>query len=333
MDKVNKKTEQFKLRLNESLAHFDAIKEAATLYVETYKKFIILDPDRPAPEFGESEGPIPKLDAATNRIIETYEGADQAQDPADRQARLLHLPLRRALPGPGHRHRPGRRLDDRPGRGAGGHAGRRLPHPSGDRRHGPQADHRGRRADGHGPERRRAPRRTLGYQWIQENAKRLKARVESSETPRTRSTRITTTSSSPSSKVRHDADIKAAEDRYPKALAEAAKKYETDLSAAETKYKKRPGRGQGQRREAELQELDARYFAEVEARQNAYEAAWQKLIDDWRTAINFTRFELDATTAESDRMFLPWNSPSLGPLEASRRIAAGPPLRRGHGCR
>src|SRR5260221_7220873 len=47
MDKVNKKTEQFKARLNDSLAHFDAIKEAATLYVDTYKKYIVLDPDRP----------------------------------------------------------------------------------------------------------------------------------------------------------------------------------------------------------------------------------------------------------------------------------------------
>jgi len=75
IDKVNKKHEQIKLRLNESLEHFDAIKEAASIFVATYKNYIVLDPDRPPPEIGESEGPIPKLDAATNRIVETYEGA------------------------------------------------------------------------------------------------------------------------------------------------------------------------------------------------------------------------------------------------------------------
>ena len=75
LDKVNKKHEQIKARLNESLAHFDEIKEAATLYVNTYKNYIVVDPDHAPPEIGEAEGPITKLDEATSRIVENYEAA------------------------------------------------------------------------------------------------------------------------------------------------------------------------------------------------------------------------------------------------------------------
>ncbi len=49
MDKVNKKVEQFKRRLEESLANFDEVKAAAGIYVDTYKKYIVVDPERPAP--------------------------------------------------------------------------------------------------------------------------------------------------------------------------------------------------------------------------------------------------------------------------------------------
>jgi DNA segregation ATPase FtsK/SpoIIIE, S-DNA-T family len=311
IDKVNKKTEKFKARLNDSLAHFDAIKEAASIYVESYKKFIILDPDRPAPEIDEAEGPIVKLDAATNRIIENYESA----------AKLKILPVVKLdffiflcvvlfailaiglglvlgwMIGPiaalvitlvaGFLTRKWLvALARKTITAAAAPMAMALS----------DAEHLAERS----------------YTWIQENAKRLR-----DEVTRRRDSQVQKQADHhdrliPELKIRHDSDIKGAEERYPKALSEAAKKYETDLSAAEAKYKKElaEARANGER---ELQELDTRHFSEVEARQNAYEAAWQKLIDDWRDAVNLARSELDATSAESDRMFFPWHSPSWDP--------------------
>jgi S-DNA-T family DNA segregation ATPase FtsK/SpoIIIE len=311
IDKVNKKTEKFKLRLNESLAHFDAIKEAATLYVESYKKFIILDPDRPPPEIDEAEGPIVKLDAATNRIIENYEAATKLKilpvvklDFFIFLCVVVFVALSIGL---------GLVLGWMIGPIAAlvitlvaGFLTRRwlvsIARKQITAAAAPMAmalsdaEHLAERS----------------YNWIQENAKRLKDEVTRRRDAQVKKQADHHDKLIPELKIRHDSDIKGAEERYPKALSEAAKKYETDLSAAETKYKKDLGetKANGER---ELQELDTRHFSEVEARQNAYEAAWQKLIDDWRNALNRAKSELDVTSFESDRMFLPWNSPSWDP--------------------
>ncbi len=158
IDKVNKKTEQFKARLKESLDHFDAIKEAASLYVGTYKKYIIVDPDRPPPEIAESEGPIKKLDEAVNRIIDNYESATKLKILTFVKLDFfiflcvvafavlaigLGLVLGWTL---------GPAID----------AGRGFCRSPVAQRPGSQGDHRRRRADGPRPGRRRVPGRPLG---------------------------------------------------------------------------------------------------------------------------------------------------------------------------
>ncbi len=311
IDKVNKKTEQYKARLNDSLAHLDAIREPASHYVETYKKYITLDPERPKPEFAEAEGPIPKLDAATNRIIETFEAGTKLKIlPIVKLDFFIFLcvvlfaalaiglglvvgwmigPLV-ALAVTAVASFVVRKSIVSAARKQITEAAAPMAMALADAEHLAE----------------------LAYDWIQENAKRLRARADKLRDDQNAKHQEHHDRLIPELKVRHDADIKGAEDRYPKALADAAKKYEVDLGAAEDKYKKElaEARTNG---ETELQELDARHFAEVEARQNAYEAAWRKLIDDWRNAINAAKSELDATTAESDRMFLPWHSPAWDP--------------------
>jgi DNA segregation ATPase FtsK/SpoIIIE, S-DNA-T family len=311
MDKVNRKTEQFKARLNDSLAHFDAIKEAATLYVDTYKKYIILDPDRPAPEIGETEGPIPKLDEATNRIIESYEGVTKLKiltivklDFFIFLCVVLFIALTIGL---------GLVLGWAIGAGAAlvatlavGFVSRKAIVSAATKQITEAAAPMAMALSDaeHLAERSAA--------WVQENAKRLKGEVERRRDAQNKKQTEHYEKLIPELEKRRDADVKAAEDRYPKALSEAAKKYETDLSTAEAKYKKdlAEAKANGDR---DLQDLDKRYFADVEARQNAYEAAWQKLIDDWGNGIGRARTELDATTTESNRLFIPWHDPAWDP--------------------
>jgi DNA segregation ATPase FtsK/SpoIIIE-like protein len=311
LDKVNKKTEQFKARLNESLGHFDAIKEAATLYVETYKNYIILDPDRPPPEIGESEGPIVKLDEATNRIIDNYEAATKLGIltivkldffiflcVVSFAALAIGLGLvlgwvigpAIALVVTGVVGFVARQSINAKARKIITEAAAPMAMALADAEY--LAD---RSAD-----------------WVQENAKRLRTEVERRRDAQNKKQADLHAKLIPELDLRLQTDVKAAEERYPKALAEAAKKYEADLSAAEAHYKKelKEAKANGER---DLQELDARYFAEVEARQTAYEAAWQKLIDDWRDGINHVRTELEFVQSEADRMFLPWGAPGWNP--------------------
>ena len=311
LDKVNKKTEQFKRRLEESLIAFDEVKAAAAVYVDTYKKYIVVDPDRPPPEIAEAEGPIPKLDEAVHRIAENYLGATKLKilpivklDFFIFLCVVLFLALAIGLGllvgwtiGPiaalaitlvaGFLARQSIVAIARKQLTA---AAAPMAMALSDAEH--LAD---RSAD-----------------WVQENAKRLKLEVERRRDAQNKKQADHHDRLVPELEQRRDADLKAAEERYPKALAEAAKKYESDLSAAEEKYKKdlAEAKADGER---DLQELDARYFAEVEARQAAYEAAWKKLIDDWRDAIGRARSELDAVNAEGDRMFLPWHDPAWDP--------------------
>ena len=154
--------------------------------------------------------------------------------------------------------------------------------------------------------------------WVQDNAKRLRAEVETPPgRPEQEARPSTHDKLIPELEARRDADVKAAEERYPKALAEAAKKYEADLSAAEDKYKKdlAEAKANGDR---ELQELDARHFAEVEARQTAYEAAWQKLIDDWRDGHRPVRVGARRDVGRERPDVPPLARPGLGPLDAAR---------------
>ncbi len=311
MDKVNKKTEQFKARLNESLIHFDEIKAAASLYVETYKKYIIVDPDRPPPEIGEAEGPIGKLDEATNRIIENYEAATQLKilpivklDFFIFLCVVLFIALTIglglvlgwmigpavALVATGVIGFIARQSINARARKVITQAAAPMAMALSDAEH--LAD---RSAD-----------------WVQANANRLKAEVVRRRDAQVKKQADDHARLIPELNERLQTDIKTAEERYPKALADAAKKYEADLSAAEAKYKKElaEAKANGER---DLQELDARYFAETEARQTAYEAAWQKLIDDWRDGIHKVQSELADVQAEADRMFIPWHASGWNP--------------------
>ncbi len=288
-----------------------------------WKKYIVLDPDRPAPEVGETENPIPKLDEATQRIAENYLIASKLKiltiaklDFFIFLCVVLFLVLGIGL---------GLVLGWMIGLGAAAvatlvigfvarqslnaaarkqitHAAAPMAMALSDGEH--LAD--------------------LSSTWVVENAKRLKSEVERRRDAQTQKAHDLHEKLIPDLESRRDADIKAAEERYPKALAEAAKKYETDLSAAEDKYKKdlAEAKANGER---DLQELDARYFAEVEARQSAYEAAWQKLIDDWGGGIGHVRSELDEVGAESNRLFLPWHDPAWNPWNPP---SASPPVLR-----
>jgi DNA segregation ATPase FtsK/SpoIIIE, S-DNA-T family len=311
IDKVNRKTEQFKARLNDSLGHFDAIKEAATLYVETYKKYIILDPDRPPPEIGEAEGPIVKLDEATNRIIENYESATKLGILTFVKldffiflcvvafvALAIGLGLvlgwmigpAIALVAIGVVGFVTRQSLNARARKVITEAAAPMAMALSDAEH-------------------LAERSAV---WVQENAKRLRSEVERRRDAQNKKHADHHERLIPDLEKRRDTDVKSAEERYPKALSEAAKKYESDLSAAESKYKKDLTEAKASS-ERDIQELDARYFAEVEARQNAYEAAWQKIIDDWRDAVTHAQSELAEVQAQSDRMFLPWHAPEWYP--------------------
>jgi S-DNA-T family DNA segregation ATPase FtsK/SpoIIIE len=325
IDKVNKKTDQFKARLNESLAHFDEIKEAATLYVETYKPYIVLDPNRPPPEIGEAEGPIVKLDEATTRIIENYEAATKLGILTIVKldffiflcvvgffALAIGLGLvlgwmigpAIALVATGVIGFVARQSINARARKVITEAAAPMAMALSD------AEHLAERSSA----------------WVQDNAKRLRSEVERRRDAQNKKHADHHARLIPDLEKRRDADIKAAEERYPKALSEAAKKYEGDLSAAESKYKKELAEVKVTS-ERELQEHDARYFAEVEARQNAYEAAWQKIIDDWRDAIVRAQAEVAETQAESDRMFLPWHSPEWYPWKPP--VVSPPVLRFG----
>ena len=311
MDKVNKKTEQFKRRLEDSLVAFDEVKAASTLYVDTYKKFIVVDPDRPPPEIGEAEGPIPKLDEAVHRIAESYVVASKLKilpivklDFFIFLCVVLFLVLTIAI---------GLVAGWAIGAGAaivatlviGVVARQSIASKARKQITAAAAPMAMALSDAEHLADRSAD-------WVQENAKRLKAEVERRRDAHNKKHADVHAKLLPELEARRDADLKAAEERYPKALAEAAKTYEADLSAAEDKYKKdlAEAKANGER---DLQETDARHFAAVEARQAAYEAAWKKLVDDWRDAVDHARSELDDVNARSDRMFLPWHDPAWDP--------------------
>ena len=311
MDKVNKKTEQFKARLNDSLVHLDEIREAATLYVGTYQKYIVLDVDRPKPEYAEAEGPIPKLDEATNRIIANYEAATRLKilpivklDFFIFLCVVLFVALAIGL---------GLVLGWTVGPAVA--AGVTLVVGFGARRAivstarktitqaaSPMAMAL---ADAEHLAERSAD-------WVTENAKRLKAEVTRRRDAQVKKQNDDHDRLLPDLKQRHDADLKASEERYPKALAEAAKKYEADLSAAEDKYKNdlAEAKAQGDR---EIQKVDDQNLAAVAARREAYDATWRKLVADWRAAVDHAKSVMAETASEADRMFLPWNSDAWDP--------------------
>jgi len=311
VDKVGKKTEQFKRRLEESLAAFDEVRAVAGNYVETYKKFIILDAERPEPELGPNDNPIDKLDAATHQVADGYLVASKLKilpvvklDFFIFLCVVLFLALAIGL---------GLVLGWMIGPAAAavatlvvGFVARQSLAAAGRKQITAAAAPM---ALALADAEKLADRSAA---WVDENAKRLKAEVERRRDALNKKAADTQAKLIPELEHRRDSDTKAAEERYPKALAEAARKYEADLSAAEDRYKKDLGEAKagGDR---ELGDVDARYFAEVEARQTAYEAAWQKLVDDWGGGIDRVRGELDAVGAESDRMFLPWHDPAWDP--------------------
>src|SRR5438034_34978 len=65
--------------------------------------------------------------------------------------------------------------------------------------------------------------------WVQDNYKRQRAKVEQQRDSSNKKHTDHHTKLIPELEIRRDADVKAAEERYPKDLAEAAKKYEADL--------------------------------------------------------------------------------------------------------
>ncbi|WP_435007615.1 FtsK/SpoIIIE domain-containing protein [Tundrisphaera lichenicola] len=316
VDKVNKKHEQFKRRLEESLLALDQVKAVAAPFFETYKRYIIVDGGAANAKAEEGvEDPIGKLDDATHRISDNYLIASQLKilpvvklDFFIFLCVVLFLVLTVAV---------GLVLGNwmialavgAVGTLVIGFVARQSINAAARKQltavAAPLAIAL---ADGdHLAE--------YSATWVEENVKRLKAEVERRRDAQVRKATETHEKLIPELEARRDGDVKAAEERYPKALAEAAKKYEANLTAAEDKYKQdlSEAKAAGDR---ELQELDSSYFAEVEARQTAYEANWQKLIDDWRDGIGRIRGELDEVASDSDRWFLPWHDPAWDPWTA-----------------
>ena len=323
LDKVNKKTEQFKARLNDSLVHLDAIRDPAAHFVETYKKYIVLDRTPTAPEYAETEGPIPKLDAATNRVIESYEVASKLKilpiaklDFFIFLCVALFVTLAIGL---------GLVLGWTIGPAAAlvstlvvGFVARKAI----------VSTARKQLTEAAGPmalalaDAEFLAERSAG--WVQDNAKRLKDEVARRRDASNKKHAETHAKLIPELKIRHDSDLKSAEERYPKALSESAKAYEANLSAAETKFKAdlAEAKATGDR---EVQEHDARHFAAVEVRQNTYDSSWNQLTADWQAAVDAARSELAAVSSESDRMFLPWHSTAWDPWKPPTEL---PPVLR-----
>ncbi len=314
LDKVKQKTDQFKRRLDESLAHCAEVREAADIYLASYKRYIVVPAEAAADSPpGPNEDPISKLDEATVRILEGYQVASKLKIlPIVKLDFFIFLCvvlflillgvvgfLAGWLVGLGVAAVATAVVGVVARSALVGLAKKQITQAAGPMlRAVEDAD-------------RLSERST---RWVDDNAKRLRAEVDRRRDALTKKAADVHAKLVPDLEARRDVDTKAAEDRYPKALAEARKAYEAETLAAEEKYEKdlAAAKADGDR---DLQELDARHFAEVEARRVAYEAAWDQLVADWRAGIGRVRSEVDAVSAESRRLFPPWRDPAWNPWE------------------
>ena len=322
LDKVNRKVDQMKRRLDESLLHLADARAAADIYLASYRKYIVVDApaiDESAPD--ANEDPIARLDEATNRIGENYFGA----------TKLKILPIVKIdfyiflcvvvflavaigvglvagwIVGP---------IAGLVVAVVGGFLGRvalvgvakkQLTQAAGPMLQAVED------AD------RMADRST---HWVADNTKKFRAEVERRRDVLTKKSADTHAKLIPELEARRDGDIKNAEDRYPKVLSAARKQYEIDLIAAEEEYDKNLATTKAAN-QRELAEIDAKHIAAVDARQATYDAAWNKIVADWRAGISHAKHEIAEVSAWSKSLFPAWHDPAWNPYEFPSESPAG----------
>ena len=322
VDKVNRKSDQMKRRLEESLAHLADARAAADIYLASYRKYIVVDaPAVDDTAFGPNDDPIAKLDEATARIGENYFGASSLKilpvvklDFYIFLCVVLFLVITVAVGflagwvvGP---------IVGLAVAVVGGYLGRialvgvakkQLTQAAGPMLQAVED------AD------RLAERST---QWVQETSKKFRAEVDRRRDALAKKAADTHAKLIPELEARRDRDIKLAEERYPIALAEARKSYESDLIAAEEEYDKTLGsaKKEGDR---ELAEIDNRQTAALAARKATYDADWNQIVNNWRDGMARVRSELAEVEEWSKSLFPAWHDPAWNPYEFPTESPAG----------
>jgi ABC-type multidrug transport system fused ATPase/permease subunit len=312
MDKVRRKHEQFQRRLQESLATLEEVRHAADTFLASYARYISLPPEGDEESLESNQDPIPKLDDAIVRIGENYVGATQIGilplvklDFFIFLCVVLFLVVLIAV---------GLVLGN--WMIAAGVAVVVTGVVGAIARSALVATAKAQLTTAAGPLLRAVTDADRyadrSARWVEENYKRLVGEVERRRDATLKKAHDTHDALIPELEARLNADIKAAEERYPKALAEATKAYNDQTTATEDQYQKDLAAAKAEG-DAAIQEVEARHYADVEARRVAYEASWDRLIADWKAGVDHAKSELGAVAAEGDRLFLPWHDPAWNP--------------------
>lgn len=322
LDKVTKKCDQMKRRLDESLHHLADARAAADIYLASYRKYIQLDaPAAEEAEVGPNEDPIARLDEATNRIGENYFGATKLKIlpivKLDFYLFLCFVLFLAVTIGVGLV--AGWMIGPIAGAVAaalGGFLGRvalvgvakkQITQAAGPMlRAVEDAD-------------RYAERST---RWVDENSKRLRAEVDRRRDALIKKAADIHAKLVPELEARRDGDVKAAEERYPKVLAAARKAYETGTVAAEEEYERvlAAAKKAGQ---DELAEIDNKHIAAVDARRKKYEADWDALVATWRDGMARIKHEIAEVAEWSRERFPAWHDPAWNPYQFPTDSPAG----------
>ena len=320
-DKVNKKSDQMKRRLDESLQHLADARAAADIYLVSYRKYIVVAPTAET-ETNPNEDLIAKLDEATVRIGENYFGATKLKIlPIVKLDFYLFLcvvaflvvtiavgfALGNWMIAP---------IVGLVVAGVGGFLGRvalvKVAKTQITQAAGPMLQ-AVEDAD------RFADRSAV---WVEETSKRFRAEVERRREALNKKATDTHAKLIPELEARRDGDITTAEERYPKALTEASKAYEIDLTAAEDHYDQTLAAAKTEAGQ-ELAEIDAQHVAAVDARRATYDADWAKLVSDWRSGLQTAQHELTEVAEWSDEHFPAWNDPAWNSYDFPDESPAG----------
>ena len=322
LDKVNKKCDQMKRRLDESLNHLADARAAADIYLGNYRKYITLDaPPADESEVGPNEDPIARLDEATVRIGDTYFGATKLKIlPIVKLDFFIFLCVMLGLAVTvGVGLVAGWTIGGIAGLVAAGVGGflarvalvgvakKQITEAAGPMlRAVEDAD-------------RFAERST---RWVDENSKRLRTEVDRRRDALLKKAADTHAKLMPELEARRDGDIKAAEERYPRILTEARKAYEADLTAAEDEYDRTiaAAKASGQ---SEVAEIDAKYAAAVDARRRQHEAEWDAIVAAWRDGMARVKGEVAAVAEWSKEHFPAWHDPAWNPYQFPTASPAG----------
>ncbi len=321
LDKVNKKADQMKRRLDESLHHLADARAAADIYLASYRKYITIAPPADEAEPGPGEDPIARLDEATNRIGENYFGATKLKIlpivKLDFYIFLCVVAFLVVTIGVGFV--AGWMIGPIAGlivAVVGGFLGRvslvKIARKQITEAAGPMLQ-AVEDAD------RLADRST---HWVEDTTKKFRAEVDRRRDALNKKAADTHAKLIPDLEARRDADIKRAEDNYPVTLSKARKQYETDLIAAEENYDATLGATKKAGQD-ELSAIDTKHIAAVDARQATYNADWDKLVATWKEGINRVKAEVAEVDQWSKDLFPAWKDPAWNPYTFPEKSPAG----------